>query len=188
MRKHWKIAWIIACAAAAMFAGCGEEQQPEGLTLAKVRAAYETVSQATKIEESIEIESGTLVQYTEEKEYSLAGDSYTVTGSSKRLNALDASEAYTETEIEAYTVNKAEAFTGAIGLTDANVENETVNENTLSVSVKAGKEKDFFKLQTLTDVSAMKAVFRMSEAMLGEIVVTYVSGASSVTVTIAFTY
>lgn len=187
MKKHWKFALVVACAATVAFAGCGGAETHE-LTLEAVRTAYEAVSQATKIEENIEIKSGTLVQYTEEKEYSLSGNVYTVTGSTKKLNGLEASEAYTEAEIEEYTVNKAEAFAGVIGLGDANVESATAEGSALTVTVKSGKEKDFFGLQTSEELSGMKAVFRMTETAIGEIVVTYTSGTSAVTVTIAFTY
>ena len=194
MKKQWKFALIIACAAAMVLAGCGGEETHE-LTLEGVKEAYSTVVQATKIEESIEIKSGALVQYTEEKVYTPSGNTYTVTGSTKKLNTLDASEAYTAAEIEAYTVNKAEAFTGTIGLEDANVEDVTVEGNTLTVTVKAGKEKDFFKLEAVENVTAMKAVFRVNEAAqddaaatLGGIVITYTTGTSTVTVSITFTY
>ena len=187
MKKQWK-ALVIACAATFAFAGCGGETDTGELTLEKVRTLYETVTQATKIEENIEIKNGALVQYTEEKAYTLDGDVYTVTGSAKQLNALEESEAYTVTEIESYTVNKAETFTGKLGLEDANVENVTAEENTLTLSVKDGKEKDFLKLQTLTEVSAMKAAFRVNDTTLGGIEITYTSGNSTVTVTIAFIY
>ena len=199
MKKIWKIAMVVTCAAAFVFAACndGEEQKPnggtetpeeQGLTIETVRKAYETISQATKIEENIEIKSGALVQYTEEREYSLSEGAYTVTGSTKKLNGLDANEAYTETEIEAHTVSKADAFNGVLGLDEANVENVTVNENTLSLSVKAGREKDFLKLQTLTNADAMKATFALDETKLGEVEITYSAGTSTVTVTLTFTY
>ena len=192
MKKYWKIALVIAGVATLALGGCVIEEEPEepvkGLTLGAVRTAYATVSEAKKIEERIEIKSGALVQYTEEREYSLSEGTYTVTGSTKKLNGLDASEAYTETEIEAYTVGKADAYNVRLGLDDAYVENVTVNGNTLSLSVKAGKEKDFLKLQTLTNVSTMKASFELNEAKLNEVEITYSTGTSTVTVTLAFTY
>lgn len=192
MKKFWKIALVIAGIATLALGGCVIEEEPEepakGLTLGAVRTAYATVSEAKKIEERIEIKSGALVQYTEERAYTLSGDAYTVTGTTARLNTLDADEAYTETTLEAYTVEKSEAFAGALGLADANVEKVTATETELSLSVKAGKEKAFFALEELKEVSSMKATFTMAEAKLGEVTVSYVTGTSTVTVTLSFTY
>ena len=186
MKKQWKLALLIVCAATMIFAACGGKA--DELTLEAVKEAYDTVSQATKVEESIEIKQAKIVQYSERKEYALSGDTYTVTGSTKTLNGLEADDAYTLAEIETYTVNKAEAFTGALGLSEANVESATAEDGKLTVSVKAGKEKDFFNLQTLADVSSMQAVFAVTSSRLDEVVVTYTSGTSTVTVSIAFTY
>ena len=64
----------------------------------------------------------------------------------------------------------------------------TANAGALTVTVKAGKESDFFKLQELSGVTDMKAEFTVTGAVLDGIVVTYTAGASSVTVAINFSY
>lgn len=193
MKKLWLIALSAMCAATVVFAaGCGKEDDKGGadaLTLQTVAAAYGSVFDATKIEESTEIKQGKLVQYTEEKAFVLSEGSYTVTGSSKRLNPLEgeASEAYTETPI-AYTVQKADAFTATLDLNEAYFETVTTENSSLTAAVKTGKEKDFLKQQSLSDVSSMKVTFTMNGETLGSIVITYVSGLSDVTVSVGFTY
>ncbi len=194
MKKLWKIALAVTAVAMAFaLVGCGggeENNNPvdEGLTLAKVRSAYKSVAQATEIKENIEITSGSLLQYSEEREYTLSGNVYTVTGTTHTINSLSASTPYTDADIEEYTVDKAEAFAGALALEDVNVESTTVSESVLTVSVKAGREKDFFKSETLADVSGMQAAFTLEGEKLGEITVAYTSGTSSVVVTVSFTY
>ena len=59
---------------------------------------------------------------------------------------------------------------------------------TLTAAVKAGKEKDLLKQQSLSDVSSMKVTFKMDGENLGGIVITYVSGLSDVTISVGFTY
>lgn len=189
MKKFLKFALLILAGAAIFaFAGCNEEDS--GLTLGKVRSAYSSILQATTIEESYEIKRGELVQYEENKVYALEGDVYTVTGVKKELNKLEAgtTEPYTSTQFETTTVNKAEAFSGTIALEDVNIESTSVSEGTLTVSVKAGKENDFYKLTTLTEVSNMQAAFSINQSKLAEIVVTFNMGTSAATVTISFTY
>ncbi len=188
MKKFWKYMVAVAAACVALvMAGCGGEDK--GLTLEGVKEAYGSIASAVKVEEKIEIKSGSLVQYTEAKSYVSSGDLYTVQITTKQLNKLtdEADGPYTEAT-ESYTVSKSEAFPSNIVLDEGSFERITVEGGTLTAEVKEGKEKEVFSLDTVSPVSDMAVVFTVENARLGRVNVTYTSGASQVTVTVTFTY
>lgn len=201
MKKFWKFALFVAGTAVIALAGCGgggnEDNGDNGdggnggdsFTLQTVQDAYRAIEGATQIGQSIEIKSGMLVQYSEEKEYVLSSGAYTVTGSAKRLNALDSEseDAYTETPIS-YTVAKAEAFEGAFHIDGTYFENVATAGSTLTAKVKAGQEHNFLGFETSAEVASMTVSFTLQGEKLGEIAIAYLSGECNVAIKVQFTY
>ncbi len=202
--------WFMAALAAltvGMISGCGPtltpglegpdpgETEEPATPLEIVEEKYAKLAEAEKVEQSIDIARGALVQYESERTYEKKGGGYTVKGSEKRLMPLtEGGSAYEETAIES-TV-KAGEFGIRLDLDELyfSTAPELV-EGVMEVRVADGNAEAVFGLTGL-EASVKNLVLRIetdAEHVTG-MRITYESqgaastASSTVTIVLKFTY
>ena len=165
-----------------------EEKQEEPVTVQTYAEKYAKTGEAAKIEQKIGIESGSLTQFESEKTYTKMGDGYTVKGTEKKLNGLDAEEAYTETAID--TTVKAGTFEATLKFDETYYTGLTVEDTQLKGTIKDDKVKDALSLSGTLPATPHSVALTVAadEAHITKIEISYVSGTSNVTISLTFTY
>ena len=186
MKKRYILLTAILVLAALACAACTKLTPME-----QISKYYEETANATKIEQKIEIKKGSMLQYESTKTYSKQDSGYLVTGTEKTLNSLTAETPYIENTINETMQGNAE-IVAALKLDESYFgEDLTIDGNGLTASVKSEHVKDVL---TLTDselaaqVDNMKLSVTVSDAHLTALTITYDSGESDVTITLAYTY
>lgn len=185
-----------------LFAGCGETKDPdkdngkdddggkqeETVTVETYAAMYAKTGEATAVGQTIVIMNGSLTQYESEKTYTKTGDGYTVKGTEKKLNGLDADTAYTETAID--TTVAAGTFEATLKLDESYYTGLTVTETELKATVKDGHVKDALSLSGELPATPYEVKLTMTAdgTHITAIGIAYVSGSSNVSISLTFTY
>lgn len=189
--KKFLISLIIAIGALALaIAGCAAEDTDENM-LKAYESAYSKVSEATLIEQDVEIAAGKLIVYTREKTYEKSGSVYSVTVKEKRLNDLSAETAYTETEESGES--EAGDFAGKLKFAEDSFEKLEVKGGKLIAQVKDGKESEVIADVNLEDVKDMKLELTLASGKLTGIKISYLRAKDNTsdyvcTLNFAFTY
>lgn len=178
--------------------GGGGEDEKTGVEL--VEEMYGKLPDAKKIEQKIEIVTGTLLQYSSDKTFTKTGDKYEVKGKVKKLHTLEAggTEAYTETSVDetlsakefAVTLDLDELYFTAVPEYKNNVLTGTVKDDCVGsvFSIKENFAKEAtpkgMTLEIETDgthVTAIEVTYTSHDA-------TGQTSDSDVTITLKFTY
>lgn len=185
MKKFWKYALILV-GATAILSACGGSE--ESLTLDHVKNAYEEIRSSVKIEQTIEIKSGMLVQYSSRRDYVLSGEEYLVHEETTRLNPHTEEDAVTH-ETKDYSRTKAETFSSTLNISDTCLQEISVADGTLTATVKEGAEEEFLSVESFSaPVENMKVSFTLKDGRMAEIEISYRSGASDVGIVLQYLY
>ena len=187
MKKRIVLLTAILVLAALICAACTDKLTP----MEQINKYYEGISEATEIEQRIEIKTGSMLQYESSKKYTKQGDSYLVTGTEKRLNSLTAETPYTEKTTNETIQGNAE-FAATLKLDESYFESGySLSTSGLTANISKEHLKDVL---TLTDaeltapVDNAKLQLTISDGHLTSLTVTYDSGSSSVAITLSFNY
>lgn len=169
--------------------GGDEEKEPTIEELVELVAEkYEKIAEAKEIDRSIEIKHGALTQYESKKNYKKEGNVYTVTGTVKELNSLDAEEPYTTTTVS--ETAEAGTFTSSLNLNASYFTAFDVKDGVFTGEVSDGYFASVLGIgETLpAPVHSMTLKIATDETHVGEIAIAYSSAASDVAITLTFVY
>ena len=170
--------------------GKGPGKDPDKTPLGILETKYAKVTESTKITETVEIKSGELLQYRSEKTYTGTESGYTLEETTKRMNDLDAEELYTETELPAREVAKAE-FTVKLDLDELYFSGEPeIEGDEVKLSVLDDSVERVLGLagELPAPVHGLKLSMKTDETHVLGIGIAYASGSSAVTITLTFAY
>lgn len=190
MKKKLSLAILSAVLALVIVlcAGCAKGQK----ALDSLQQTYAKVSDATKIEVSVETKNKNLVQYSSNTVYNKTDSGYSWTKTSKKINEINehTTEPYTETTengIESVTSN----FLPNLKLDEQYfVTGYEASKKSLNATVKGGSEKDVigYSQILLTSISGMNITMQVVKNHVGNLAITFVSNEFNVTIDIVFTY
>lgn len=152
---------------------------------------YNEIATAETIKQEIRITKGNFTQYESTKTYTKSETGYSVTGSEKRLNDVDAEELYTVAEVTAQ-FSSAEEAKPTLKLDESYFEEGyRLTETGLTATVKAEHVKDVFGV-TDAELKAPTSNLTLEMNVTGERLATlqigYVSGYSNVTIVLTMGY
>ena len=165
----------------------GEGNEPTPLEV--VIEKYSHLGEAKTIEREIEIVRGALTQYESRKHYEKSGETYTVSGTERTLNGLDAESAYTEKTVS--ETLPAGTFEVRLNLSSVYFQDFTVENGTLVAVVWNGNAEAVFGIREdlPAPVYDLTLTVVTDENHVTKIGTTYgTSNNSSVTISLAFTY
>lgn len=175
--------------ATAILCACDpNEEKLTGIDL--VRYQYSEIASAKTIKQTIEIKSGEITQFESDKTYTATAEGYTVTGSEKKLNGLDASEPFTETPI-AETLQKAAGATPTLNL-DAKYfeQGYRLTDTELTANVKPENIKNVFAVSNDFVAPTDNLILHMniSGGHVVAVTISYTANESNVTISLTMTY
>ncbi len=157
-----------------------------------VEEKYGNLPDATKIEQTIEITAGELLQFSSDKTFVKTSSGYTVTGTEQKINVVKPDgEPYTSREIDE-TV-EAGAFTVKLGFNELYFSGTpTFRDGVFEANVKDDSVENVFGITEEIPVTAAPHGMKLKIATAGEhvteIAVSYDSNRSNVNITLKFTY
>ena len=164
----------------------GEGNEPTPLEV--VIEKYSHLGEAKVIEREIEIVRGALTQYESRKHYEKSGETYTVSGTERTLNGLDAESAYTEKTVS--ETLPAGTFEVRLNLSSVYFQDYEIKDGTLEAVVWNGNAEAVFGIRDLSaPVYDLTLTVVTDENHVTKIGTTYgTSNNSLVTVSLTFTY
>lgn len=190
MRKILAIIVVITVACAVLW-GCTPGENIE-TPYEVLQREYKELTEATSIEQTIEIKTGEMVQYTRKRVFDKTETGYDVEETESKLNELtsETEEAYTSTTRQ-FKVNSAEEISLPINLDDESIYDDfTLDETHLICKVKDDKIKE---ATSLTDedipapITGMTIEIEFGTHVTG-LTVEYLSGESLVKITYSAAY
>lgn len=181
-----------------IFVGCDTLQTPDDggnddppavvSPLIGIGECYEKIQDASAIKQTIAITSGKITQYESSKTYTKEGSSYRVTGTAKRLNDITEEQPYSETVINE-TVAAGE-FDVRLKFDELYYSSWNVENNTLTAVIKDSSVGLALGLSGSlpAPVRNMQMTVKTDGTRAERIDIEYVSGNSTVTIALEFTY
>lgn len=188
MKRKLVLLAALLVLAVALFAAC--EKPLVGLDL--LQQQYNDIVYAKSIKQQITISAGELVQFESSKTFAKVEQGYTVTGTERKLNDLDAETPFAETTVNE-KVQSASGSLPTLKLSDAYFETgfylpET--GNSLRATVKQANIKDVFgvtgDLPAATDNLTLE--LEVSAGHVSAVRIAYDSEGSQVVISLTMTY
>lgn len=191
-----------------LFAGCstlsdklgGENNGGDKTDLERVTEMYQKLPEAKKIGQRISVATGELVQYESDKTFTKSGNTYTVTGTVRQLNALSSGKEEPYTTETVNETRNAGTFTVELTLDERYFSKAEYKNGVLTCSVKDGYSDEVFGLAEEFPASAtpegMKLEITTKDDHVMRMKVTYTSADSlhpeadppAVSITLSFEY
>lgn len=164
--------------------GGGDATSP----LAEIAAKYEKCGEATGVLETVEIESGDLLQYRSEKTFAKEGSEFSLTEKITRLNPLTEEEPYSETETKSRVA--AATFSASLTLNELYFNSWNIEEGVLTAKVRDDSIQKVLSLSGSLPkpVHELTLVVTSNPAHITEIGITFLSGSSTVSISISISY
>lgn len=189
-KKVLLLAVMVAMVAIMAVVFCACDPMAQQTEIEGLQEQYGKIANANTIKQEIEIRKGGLVQFKSEKTYAKTEDGYSVTGTEKRLNDVDADELYDTTEVND-TLQKAVDATPTLKLDEQYFEaGFRLTETGLKANVKQGNIKDVFGIKGELKAPTDNLMLEMSVSggHLSSVSINYDSNGSHVTITLTITY
>ena len=169
--------------ATVFFAGCSKQKD-----LNELQDKLNRVSEATAIEQTIEIKNGNLIQYSSVTSYTKSGSNFQWTQTSKTLNQIDLNSSSAYKEETSSGTSSASSFVPTLKLNGDYFEKGfTADKTSLNATVVAGREKDVLGVGDLPSPTANLALTLTAQGdNVSELGISY--GSDSLVVTITFTF
>ena len=188
MKKRYLVVAVMLLAAVLVLSAC-IETPPEAIEL--LRQKYSEISSAASIKQEITITKGNFTQFESVKTYTKTENGYTVKGSEKTINDVDADKPFTEVPIDT-TVNSAAGATPSLTLdADYFEAGYKLTETGLNATVKQENVTDVLgvegtSLKAPTDSLVLEMV--ISNQALGTVRIAYVSNDCNVVILLTIDY